>query len=228
MEKRFVVYMHTTPSNKRYVGITSNRINRRWQNGFGYRNNPYFFNAILKYGWDNIRHEILYEDLSKEDACQIEVELISKYKSNDAKYGYNLSLGGENPYKGFVSEETKEKIRKANLGKKASKETREKMGKAHRGTHHSEESKKKMSDAKKGKNNAMYGTKWSDQKRDQMKRLLGKPVMCVETKTIYMCLKDAERMTGISDSGIQLVCKGKRQTAGGLHWMYLDEVSAIV
>ena len=29
MEKKFIVYMHITPSNKRYIGITSNEYKRR-------------------------------------------------------------------------------------------------------------------------------------------------------------------------------------------------------
>lgn len=48
--KEFIIYKHTTPSNKVYIGITSQtKINRRWQNGYGYRSNKHFFNAILKY-----------------------------------------------------------------------------------------------------------------------------------------------------------------------------------
>ena len=57
-KKIFTVYKHTTPNNKLYIGITSRRPQTRWANGFGYRNNEYFFNAISKYGWDNIKHEI--------------------------------------------------------------------------------------------------------------------------------------------------------------------------
>ena len=32
----YIVYMHTTPSGKRYIGITAQTVERRWQNGFGY------------------------------------------------------------------------------------------------------------------------------------------------------------------------------------------------
>lgn len=43
----FIVYKHTSPSNKVYIGITKLNLIKRWQ---GYINNTYFFRAILKYG----------------------------------------------------------------------------------------------------------------------------------------------------------------------------------
>lgn len=91
----FCVYKHTSPNGKVYIGITSLNPIRRWNNGKGYSSQPYFFRAILKYGWDNFNHEILFSDLTKEEACQKEVELIKSYKSNGSKYGYNISSGGE-------------------------------------------------------------------------------------------------------------------------------------
>lgn len=91
----YTVYKHTTPSNKVYIGITSQNVNKRWQNGYGYTGSKYFSRAISKYGWDNIRHDILYENLTKERACEIEIELIDKYKSYDYHFGYNISRGGE-------------------------------------------------------------------------------------------------------------------------------------
>lgn len=58
--KNFIVYKHTTPSQKIYIGITSMSTSKRWgHKGYGYRNQPYFYRAILKYGWDNIKHEVL-------------------------------------------------------------------------------------------------------------------------------------------------------------------------
>lgn len=127
--KNYTVYKHTTPNKKIYIGITSMAIIRRWNNGHGYRCNKYFNRAILKYGWDNIKHEILFTNLSKEEAEQKEIELIAHYKSNQRKYGYNIENGGQ-VHK--VSEETKEKIRKANLGKKLSKEMNYKLQQGHK------------------------------------------------------------------------------------------------
>lgn len=71
--------------------------------------------AIDKYGWENIKHEILYEGLTKEQAEQKEIELIAKYKSNDLKHGYNIANGGN--CAGTMSESTKQKIAEGRMGK---------------------------------------------------------------------------------------------------------------
>lgn len=43
------VYKHTSPSNKVYIGMTTVQPEERWNNGWGYKKQP-FFNAILKCG----------------------------------------------------------------------------------------------------------------------------------------------------------------------------------
>lgn len=57
------------PNGKRYIGITCKRPKARWDKGRGYkkRNIP-IYNAILKYGWENIEHIILFENLTEEEA----------------------------------------------------------------------------------------------------------------------------------------------------------------
>lgn len=92
---QYTVYMHISPSNKKYVGITKNKPTKRWDCGRGYKQNKYFFNAIKKYGWNNIKHIILDTGLSEYDAKQKEIELIAKYNLTDRKYGYNISKGGD-------------------------------------------------------------------------------------------------------------------------------------
>ena len=104
----YSVYMHTTPSGKRYIGITCQDPKIRWGNGSNYKKQPYFSNAIKKFGWNNIKHEVLYTALTKEEAEQKERELIAFYNSADRKYGYNIDLGGKS--KGRCSEETRKKI----------------------------------------------------------------------------------------------------------------------
>ena len=97
----YVVYIHKNKLNgKVYVGVSID-INRRWKNnGYEYKpkscekqNRP-FWNAICKYGWDGFDHIIIEENLTKEEAFDLEIKLIEEYKSRDKRYGYNVAIGG--------------------------------------------------------------------------------------------------------------------------------------
>ena len=93
--RQYKVYMHINKVNgKRYIGITRQEPKRRWQNGCGY-DKTFFGNAIKKYGWSNFEHVIIASCLSKEDACNMERDLIKKYNSNNRDFGYNISKGGD-------------------------------------------------------------------------------------------------------------------------------------
>lgn len=113
MSKNYKIYMHLFPNGKRYIGMTMKSIESRRRSGYGH--NKYMTNAILKYGWDNIKHIILCEGLTKTEAETKEVEFISKYKSNIREYGYNIANGGNSS--GMVSEETKKIMSKKAKGK---------------------------------------------------------------------------------------------------------------
>lgn len=79
------------------------------------------YNAIQKYGWENIKHEILFEGLTYEEANAKEMELIAKYKTNCRRYGdaygYNMTDGGDGTKGHALSEESKAKMIAAHLGK---------------------------------------------------------------------------------------------------------------
>lgn len=131
---KWTVYVHIVPKelsgyewDKYYVGITSNEINIRWKNGHGYDGQPYFKRAIDKYGWKNIKHEIIAEHLTKKEAQKFEIQLINLLQSNDGVHGYNISNGGEGNSREHCSEETKRKISTANKGRIISEETRRKL-----------------------------------------------------------------------------------------------------
>ena len=131
----YCVYMHISPSNKKYVGITSQKPKKRWSNGYGYKKNQYFYRAIEKYGWDNFEHIIIARGLTKEEAEWLEVELIRVNDSANRNKGYNIDLGGNSI--GKLSEETKQKMSlnnaKPNLGKHLPEETKRKMSESHKG-----------------------------------------------------------------------------------------------
>ena len=91
----YSVYCHINKiNNKRYIGITKDKPVDRWgKDGNGYKTQV-FGRAIEKYGWDNFEHKILFENLSKKEAENKEIELIAFYQSNKPDYGYNVSGGG--------------------------------------------------------------------------------------------------------------------------------------
>ena len=95
VQNNYTVYMHVSPSGKKYVGITGDSPKNRWDSGHGYRRNPHFWNAIQKYGWNNFEHLILYTDLTKDEAKEYEIKLIKEYNLTNKKYGYNVSEGGD-------------------------------------------------------------------------------------------------------------------------------------
>lgn len=89
----YCVYKHTAPNGKVYIGITRQEPSKRWKSGLGYEGSV-FFNAIKRFGWENIEHEILFDGLTEEEACDKEIELIALYNSTDRNFGYNVAIGG--------------------------------------------------------------------------------------------------------------------------------------
>lgn len=97
----YYVYCHTNKRNKkRYIGVT-NDPKRRWRcGGVEYKpskgeiKNRLFYNAILKNGFDAFEHQILEEFATGEEAFDAEKRYIQEFKTQDKKFGYNVSPGG--------------------------------------------------------------------------------------------------------------------------------------
>ena len=209
----YKVYMHEFPNGKKYVGITMQKPQKRWSKGRGYVQNKYMTNAIIKYGWDNIKHIILFTNLTKEQAEKIEIELIKKYKTNIMQYGYNIEDGG--CHNGKTSIETRRKQSEIAKGKHRSPATEFKKGN-NLGVPCSEELKEKLSRERKGKHVSP---------RTEFKKghatLNNKKVICIETNIIYFSIKEAGQKNNINSGHICSVCNGKRKSAGKLHWKYI-------
>lgn len=227
----YYVYKHTNLVNgKVYIGITRQKPSRRWHGGHGYCDQPLFWNAIRKYGWDGFTHEILHEGLSQTDAYRIEQEYISTFKSNDREFGYNIAGGGIDTTRFTISyrmklsnatklrppmsEETRLKISLAKKGKKKpplSDEQRERLSESLKGRVFSREHCDNISRSKKGKYTMANNPK-------------AKRVRCIETGKIYECMKAAALDTGTNNHNISSACNGKLKTTGGYHWEYVKEV----
>ena len=237
-DRRWYVYIHTNKiNNKVYIGITSQKPEKRWgKNGNRYKKNqPVFYNAIQKYGWDNFEHIIFAKNLTKEKAINMEIKLIALYKSNchrykNPEYGYNMTDGGEGPVGVIRSEETRKKLSKA--AKKQMKDPRmiELLSQKKLGLYN-------------GDKNPNYGNKYSDDVRikisEATKKRLAKPEnnprygtgrrviqLSLDNKYIaeYISADEAQRITGIDRSSIRRCCdvNHKQKTAGGFIWIYKD------
>lgn len=91
----YSVYCLYFPNGKMYIGITSKDPERRWLNGRGYDKQRVITRAINKYGWDHITKEVLMNGLTKEEAMNIEIDLIHRYNLTNHNYGYNTNAGGD-------------------------------------------------------------------------------------------------------------------------------------
>lgn len=144
--KTYIIYKHVSPSGKVYIGQTNQIPELRFRNGEGYRSSKKFYNAILKYGWKNFKHEILFTNLNKISADCIETDLIYYYKQ--IGISYNIADGGEGRTREHDTLETKQRMSASQYrrfrnsvhpskGRHHSKEARVKMSIAKIGTHHS-------------------------------------------------------------------------------------------
>lgn len=201
----YIVYMHISPSNKRYIGITSmNDENIRWQNGNGYKRNKHFYRAIEKYGWDNFQHIIIARNLTKEEACWLEIELIREWDSTNKNKGYNITKGGDGCNGLKHSEKTKHQ-----LSKKMSGENNGMYGK-----HHTEEVKEKL---RKIQLSLGFNNKNSV------------AIICITTMRIFPSLREGARFYNTHHSNISECCNknGRLKSAGKLEdgtplvWKYL-------
>lgn len=247
---KYTVYMHTTPSGKKYIGITKNNPEKRWKNGNGYSGNDYFMKAIKKYGWGKIQHDILFENLSRDEACSKEIELIKYYKSNIREFGYNISSGGETHSGVKASPETIEKLRESHLGLKQNNETKFKksialklyhknnprpkemyirIGEKQKGKYVSDSTRNKLSIINRGKKNPSASRPRTDKEKIHLSEINkgsnnpnARQVICLETMIVYPTIKDASEKTNSRATGIIGVCKKEKHTTNGLHWSYYD------
>jgi group I intron endonuclease len=142
-QHKHVVYKHTAPNGKAYIGLTNN-YKRRCKEHVTYSNCSLFYRAINKYGWDSFTHEFLATGLSIQAANHFE-EFYIRTHNTLAPNGYNAHTGGDSH---SVCEETRVKIGAASSGRILSDEHKSKIGAAGIGKKHSPEAIAKMVEAR--------------------------------------------------------------------------------
>lgn len=215
MENNYCVYKHTAPNGKVYIGITRRDPVARWGcNGSRYYNNKHFFNVIQKYGWDKIKHEILYDGLDAHTAEEYEKWFIFIYNSADRRYGYNNTHGGEHgKMADHVNEENRQRgkrlIGEKNpfYGKKHSEKTRAHLSRVRLNNPNRFELSKRaglISKEKTRKEVAQYGIDG---------KYIAKHESCADAAFFVCGSKKGSNHIGA-------VCNGKRKTAYGYIWKY--------
>lgn len=156
----YSVYRFKFPDGKLYFGLTSTNPKYRWGNGSMY--NKLIRAASKDCGWDNVEKSIVASDLTKQEADELEIKLISEFHTQDPAFGYNITRGGSGVcgYK-FTEEHKKHlseyasnrplshrmRISESMKGRTPHKTTIEAANRAWKGQHHTEETRKKISEA---------------------------------------------------------------------------------
>ena len=109
--KPYTVYEHTFPDGKRYIGITCCDPKKRWNNGNGYKAQNKMADAIARYGWDNIEHNVIVNGLTRSQASDIERYLINALDTIDG--GYNSVHGSTHIETTRLCEFLSNKVREA-------------------------------------------------------------------------------------------------------------------
>lgn len=199
----YCIYRHISPSMKVYIGITCRKPKYRWNNGRGYKetDQPLFYRAIKKYGWNNFKHEVLFRDLPEIKAKNLEKALIRHYKN--LGLSYNITDGGDGA-----------------LG----------AGYTHTGWKHSEKTKKNFSEQRKGtkvgNKNPMYGRHLTNPAYGKIGKdhPASKKVIQFTKEGNFIrewdSISDVYRDLKIIPTNITAVCRGRAKSAGGFKWKY--------
>jgi|APGre2960657404_1045060.scaffolds.fasta_scaffold30037_3 group I intron endonuclease len=230
------IYKITSPSNKVYIGQTTNYAKRY----SAYKNHkckrqPKLYNSLNKYGFENHKIELILECLESE------LNYYERYYQeyyNSVLDGLNLRYTATTDKSGFMSNETKQKMSDSKKGIVFTDEWKENLGKVWKGRKHTEETKLKMSLASKGKKKSSehIAKLWQNQKGAKM------PKRSEATKQLqslnngknravlqydldmnfiaeYRSAMEATRQLGISRN-ITSCCQGKLKQSGGFIWRY--------
>lgn len=149
-------------------------------------------------------HEILFQDLPEEDAKRIERELILKYKTQDRKYGFNMTGGGEGNYN--PTEEIRRRIgevsSKVNTGRKHTEEYKQRMSKRMKANNPNANGKALTPERIAIFTEYAKKPKTESQKKKMSESAKKHKVYCAETGEIFESMKDASEKLGIKYSTV--------------------------
>ena len=219
-----------------YIGASSLN-DENYERAYNKYRRTSFWKNIAKFGYDV---EIIFDDLSWEEAQKKEKEFIKLYGRKNLNNGTlcNLTDGGEGNLNRKHTEEAKIKISEAgkgrthNIGKKHSIETRIKRSNSLKGIKRSEETKRKLSEFQKGNKNWLgkHHTEESKLKISLKQRGITKEHCCRKIAELningdilnkYNSIKEAVQLTNLSLTGIRNVLTGISKTIRKRYFKYI-------
>ena len=228
-------------NNKIYKGKTTLSLEKRKKSHLHARfhKQTYFYSALNKYGINNFIWEILEDNIDNLNLNKREQFWINYYQSNNNKYGYNMTAGGDN-----TDNLNRWRIKNPELMHRFAKEGSKKMRTMLQENPELESKRKEKAliGIKKyaithkeklkqhGINIYLSHKEQQDKQMEEFHKQQSKKVICLNTKEIYPSMAEASRQTKISQGNISACCRGKRQSAGKhpvtkekLYWeFYID------
>lgn len=226
----YKIYKYTSPSGGVYIGQTTKTIEERSRDGYYYSLlnkktgkflQPAIANALLKYGWDNFKKEILYENLTSEEADELEQELIKYHKENGICY--NICNGGKN-CEGARKQSVKQYTLQGEFIKQWERIKDVEIFLNVKGAEGN------IVACCKGRKKRAYGYIWRYVDDNSPIKPLRpyRTAICQfninnEYIATYSNIAEASRETGIHESGIGNVLHNRAKTAGGYVWRFVSE-----
>lgn len=197
LNKSCVIYLLTNKINSmKYVGKTTQKLKiRMWAHKN--HNEYYLGRAIKKYGWENFKIEIPDECTTE----YVDAPLSEEVRLREAKEKRKKVICVET---GVIYLSIRDAKQKTGIDIKY-------ISRVCNGTR---------------KIGGGYHWKFVDEEslqKTKSKKLsnMKKAVRCIETNTIYDCINEAARQTGINRNYIQRACTGERKSGGGYHWEFV-------
>lgn len=208
----FIYCVTNKITNKKYIGQTRRKIQRRWrQHITDKRYGSLLYNSIVKYGEDNFIVEHI-DTASSIEELNLKEQFWIKFLNTLKPYGYNLTTGGDGKF--TVTDHTREKISKSWENRKITDETKKRMSEGHKRRFRENPELKQQKAQHLAKSYGHLKGKQVDHN--------ARKVYCFENNTTYRTVTEAAKALWADPSSIVKVCKGKLKKTKDLTFKYVD------